>query len=336
MLLLTVSIVAGLLIIEFFIRWNAPQNLTTIGAHDPTRMQTFDPVFMLAHKPGFEGLWVRNVFVSINSIGMRDREYGAKGRNELRILSLGDSYAFGFGIELQDSYPKVVEEMLSERFPGTKFSVMNAAVSGFGTQQQILMYDRLREELEVDYVLATFVGSNDVHENIKFSKRLEQKLNSPVDFLDHHSHLVRLILRTVHPATFFLSNRWEPNIDYTIELLENLEGRFKSASLPYLMLVIPARHQIRQKVHAGSRWLSRLGMDWLIMHQNSKIVMHFESHETPHINLYKPLVNHDRLEDVSFTDDSHVNAIGHKVIAEAVFERIEPEIAKLVKNMGSQ
>lgn len=331
-LLLGISLVGGLSLSEFLIRWFAPQELTSVGAHDPTGMRIFDPKFVLAHKPNFEGPWARDVIVRINSLGLRDREYGSKEKNEVRILSLGDSYAFGFGVELSDSYPKVIEKMLSERFPGVKFSVMNAAVSGYGTEQQILMFERLYEFLEPDYVFATFVGANDVDENAKFHGQLEQKVTTPVGFLGRHSHLVRLILRTAHPAIFFLSNRWGPNIDYTVKLLRNLEGRFKTARLPYLMLVIPARHQIRPEVHMGSRWLSKLGLDWLIMYQNMKIISHFERDEIPYLNLHTPLVEHDKLERVIFIGDSHTNPVGHRVMAEAVFRRIEPEIAELVRN----
>ena len=60
-----------------------------------------------------------------------------------------------------------------------------------------------------------------------------------------------------------------------------------------------------------------------------KIISHFERDEIPYLNLHTPLVEHDKLERVNFIDDSHTNPVGHRVMAEAVFRRIEPEIAEL-------
>ena len=90
-LVLAVSLVVGVLLTELLVRWVAPQELTPLGAHDPTGLRIIDSRFGLVLKPNFDGLWARDVVVQVNSLGLRDKEYGPKERNEIRILSLGDS-----------------------------------------------------------------------------------------------------------------------------------------------------------------------------------------------------------------------------------------------------
>lgn len=46
MLLLGISLVGGLSLSEFLIRWFAPQELTSVGFNDPTGLRIVDPKFV--------------------------------------------------------------------------------------------------------------------------------------------------------------------------------------------------------------------------------------------------------------------------------------------------
>lgn len=48
----------------------------------------------------------------INSLGFRDREFDA-GDNKIRIVAIGDSFTFGWGVENSCAWPKVLEEKLA-------------------------------------------------------------------------------------------------------------------------------------------------------------------------------------------------------------------------------
>ena len=49
----------------------------------------------------------------INSLGFRDLEFPvAKRPDEWRILALGDSFTFGFGVQLEDTWPQQLEQRL--------------------------------------------------------------------------------------------------------------------------------------------------------------------------------------------------------------------------------
>lgn len=68
-------------------------------------------------------------FVSnINSLGFRDREFSPFRGKATRILALGDSYTYGWGVEVDQSWPKVVEARL--RRDGLDVEVANLGKPG--------------------------------------------------------------------------------------------------------------------------------------------------------------------------------------------------------------
>ena len=333
-LLLATGVVVGLVLCEGVVRLVAPQRLTPLAAWDSTGLHVRDSTLGWALQPGFRGRWVRGIPVSVDSLGLRDREYSAKQPHEIRILSLGDSYDFGFGVELSASYPKVLESLLAARFPACRISVINAGVSGYTTYQEILQFGKLSRLLHPDFVLATFVGSNDVYDNAIIRGQLQQKVETPVGPLAQHSHFARLALRIAFPVTYRLASWWGPNIALTIRRLQELERRIRAAKLPYLMLVIPARHQIRPGVNAASKWLDKLGLYELSIRQNTAIIHHFQHDSVPYIDLLPALRERDKTERVSFSDDSHTNDVGHQVMARQIYQGIEPVIAAIATSNG--
>jgi len=70
---------------------------------------------------------------AINSSGFRDREFPReKPAGVFRILVLGDSHAFGFGVPLDKHFTKLLEGYF------TNVEVMNLGVSGYGVDQELL------------------------------------------------------------------------------------------------------------------------------------------------------------------------------------------------------
>jgi lysophospholipase L1-like esterase len=80
-----------------------------------------------------------NRSLHINSRGMRDsREYEeAKPTNAVRIVGLGDSGMFGWGVEQDENYLAVLESNLNRRADGRIYDVLNLAVPGYNTQLEV-------------------------------------------------------------------------------------------------------------------------------------------------------------------------------------------------------
>jgi lysophospholipase L1-like esterase len=326
--LIVISLIAVLLFGEVAIRTLWPQNLKPFP-YDPTGLRIYDSRYGFVHKREFDDLWFKGSRVRINSIGLRDREYGSKLKNEIRILSLGDSYSFGFGVEAAQAYPKLIEQRLQKSFPDLVVSVVNAGVSGYNTHHSILEFERLHDQFQMDFVLATFVAGNDVAENAIFKDQVEQKLNSPVGFWGRNSHLVRMVLRATWPIMFFFDNRNQVNVEYTIELLQELERRIQMAGLDYLMILIPARHQLRPDDHWGVSLLTKIGFSDFVFRQNEMVKKHFKGDMVPFIDMLPTLSERDKTEPVSFADDSHTNPLGHSIIADRVVDQIYQRVAEI-------
>jgi hypothetical protein len=94
------------------------------------------PSFGLKLKPHVIETFGFGTHVRTNALGLRDHPDAAKRPWEFRILSVGDSYAFCYRVELEQSYAKVLEHRLNQECPGRMFSVINVGVPGYGTQQQ--------------------------------------------------------------------------------------------------------------------------------------------------------------------------------------------------------
>jgi lysophospholipase L1-like esterase len=90
----------------------------------------------------------------MNTFGMRGPEVlRAKPPGVFRIAVLGDSIAYGFGVEREESLPAVLEGILQRRYtaPGRRFEVLNFGVTGYGIAEvaQVLRVRALAFEPDV-------------------------------------------------------------------------------------------------------------------------------------------------------------------------------------------
>ena len=99
--------------------------------------------------------------ILINSQGLRDYEYSTrKEPGTFRIVGVGDSSLFGWGVPVEDSGLKVLERRLNERFRPRKFEVINCAVPGYNTAMEAETFVRRCVEYAPDLVLLNF-NTND-------------------------------------------------------------------------------------------------------------------------------------------------------------------------------
>lgn len=99
--------------------------------------------------------------VSLNSNGHRDDETPVeKPAGERRILVLGDSVAFGWGVDQGEDFPARLEALLRQQ-PGGAWRVINTGVNGYNSQQQALFFASEGIRFQPDIVLLLYVG-NDV------------------------------------------------------------------------------------------------------------------------------------------------------------------------------
>lgn len=115
----------------------------------------YEPSELYGHQlvKSFEGLGPLQVPVKINSQGFRDAEHPPnKGNGTIRILGLGDSFTFGWGVHVDQTYLKQLEQGLHHAL-NHSVETINTGVPGWGLNQYYLYLKEAGLKLAPDVVL---------------------------------------------------------------------------------------------------------------------------------------------------------------------------------------
>ena len=155
LLLFGFSILLFIFCAEVFLRLVKPQNF---DVHAPG-MYVADPSVGYVLKPGFAGIIERSEFrapFTVNEAGLRGPAPRPRTENTFRILVLGDSMAFGFGVLDDETFSVQLENMLAGRFPSLDVQVLNGSVPGYGTADELAFLKSRGAALDPDLVVVQF------------------------------------------------------------------------------------------------------------------------------------------------------------------------------------
>lgn len=147
-------VIAGLSMV--FVLGIAEVALRLLQAPDPLWTRA-DAVLHHVQVPGIEtrfrtAEW--DTGVRINSVGLRDDEVGEKLKDTLRVLALGDSFTWGFGVESDESWVSLLDRSLREH--GKAVEVVNGGVPSYSPMLEYLYLENHGMALEPDVVLVAF------------------------------------------------------------------------------------------------------------------------------------------------------------------------------------
>jgi lysophospholipase L1-like esterase len=127
---------------------------------DYTENSTYVP---LRIKGNYEGM-VGGTLIRTNSHGFRDEpEFDpVPGANEFRVLSIGDSIAFGLTLAAEDAYAKVLERQLNAASTGPEYNIINAAGPGYDPSSYYLFLKNEALAWGLDMVIVEVELTNDV------------------------------------------------------------------------------------------------------------------------------------------------------------------------------
>lgn len=145
-------------------------------------------------KPGFYGEYKQDysLIFRANAYGFRDNNYGSKKENVLRILAIGDSFTFGSGVSLEETWVKQLEAALLTH--DVKTEVINAGLLGYGTIQYSKVMKRLGSIYKPDIVIV-MVTTNDPGNDLATESGIYPPLKVGQDrirkWLKRHSNLAK-------------------------------------------------------------------------------------------------------------------------------------------------
>jgi len=364
--LLFSSIFISLLIAEFAIRAIGYEKTTVTplgGFHQ------YDKDLGWALIPNFESKFAHRDFtvaIKTNSRGFRDEEYDYKKPiSKKRIVGLGDSFTWGWGVEKNEIYLEVAESLMDW------VEILNMGQNAYGTGQEYLYFKKFGEKYSPDLVTVAFV-QNDLKDNIDGKgpifgivndeiKLLSPPKNNSADriikkFLVKHSHLYASILHGYHVLNDMIKSFISTNINDKVEksgipgkmaiyrkvIDETMEERWtivekillelhRESDEKLLVIYAPPRVQIERdrdifrKFHADTE-------KYDFNYPNERLRKFTEKAGIYYLDLVEPF----RREYISspglyFEHDTHWSKFGHRVAGEMLAEKLGEIFASDIK-----
>jgi len=199
--------------------------------------------------------------IRTNSLGLRSAEVvQPKPAGAFRILALGDSVTFGWGLRGEDAYPSQLTSLLATLRPNQDFEVVNAGVSGYGTWQQALWLEETGLALQPDVVIVQ-AHLNDPSDNLWGTLGWQ---SSGRGWLAQHSKLAQLVQRVVGSAaprsSVPCAADWKVGTDQvcwqrTEQLLSGLRSAAQDAGATTVLMPSPMRWQVEPGVRDMRAWV---------------------------------------------------------------------------------
>lgn len=170
------SLFAAFIIIEIAVRvilYRQGEFIDTLkvehGRGQHTNLNLFDIIIMSDNKdqvykmiPDATGTFI-GAHLKLNSFGFRDKEWSVeKPEDTFRIAVLGDSVAFGWGVETSERFSEFLELDLNTSSPlkDQKFEVMNFSVPGYNTVMQAATLEDQVLPFQPDLILLSLTDND--------------------------------------------------------------------------------------------------------------------------------------------------------------------------------
>ncbi len=288
--------------------------------------------------PNFEGDR-KGAHVKINSRGFRDRDYPEeKGGNIFRIVGLGDSFTFGAGVELEDTYLKQLEKMLKKKSSSKQIEVLNMGVPAYNTFQELTL---LKEDglnyapdlvivgfllNDVDLLNPKWLAKKDIKSPRQFNESVvrdfEPKIHNVYRFLKKKSLLLHFLLFRLSElakklnlpieteSTYYQNAYHEGNKGWQVakSSLQEIAALGKIKNFQMLVVIFP--------------FLVSLDDSYPYLGAHSEIVKFCKSQDIQVLDLFSYYRGRKPGTLWISLIDSHPNPEGHQIAAEAIYKEI--------------
>jgi hypothetical protein len=183
-----------------------------------------------------------------NAAGLRDEPRGAKRAEVPRVLVLGDSYTFGWGVSDAEAYPQRTEVLLGDR--GIRAEVVNAGVPGYNTEQEESLLAEMWPRYQPDMVVVGYV-MNDAEPQVNVPQPPAVTFRYAVSWAweDAREQFMRRLLGA---STWVSPNKSMPAVEYvrgfeeqsrkwreSKAALSRIAAHCRRAEVPLVVLILP-------------------------------------------------------------------------------------------------
>lgn len=344
---LVAALGVGLLLSEMLLRLFYPQ---TLGVWAQTRdgLILLRPTLHVFHE-------TFGTHVQTNSFGFRDREHElGKQAGTLRVLVLGDSFMEALQVDAQDAFSALLERELHALLE-CQVEVINAGVSGWGTDDEVTYLKRRGARLRPDVVLFAATLHNDISDNLEGRYHIVdqgQLVEKPVrelpwyrywglearSYLASHSHLYQIVYQswksvgrsdagarlTSHVVELMRnvpSDEANRGWWVTQQLLEEAKSLAKADGFMLAMFIIPTVYEVDDQSYSDLLAAHRVNESDLNRDKPVETLAGILDREgIDSINLLPAFRtrSHDSGQQLYIQGDGHFNKEGHQLAASVV------------------
>ncbi len=148
-----------------FLRGQSSSSVDEVKWESEFKFYEYDPLLGWKNKAGSSGVFrtpERVTNILINSKGLRDGEHEYSKNGRFRILILGDSFVWGYGIEMGKRFTEYLQALLGDRA-----EVINAGVTGYGTDQELLYFREEGVRYSPNLVITAFGSHDAIYDNTR-------------------------------------------------------------------------------------------------------------------------------------------------------------------------
>jgi lysophospholipase L1-like esterase len=271
-------------------------------------------------------------YVSYNSLGSRDYEHQIKKeKGVFRILILGDSMIFGTWInKLEDTITAKLEKKLNQNLDSTRFEVMNLAVGGHNTGDQIYKLTRFGMKYQPDLVILGFFHNDLPHIEDNFNKHYLawgpewfSKLNGLFGYIEKRSMLFKFVRHRVVNGVIKagLKNSYPDYLSF------NYTTRAWDISKIYLDILYKISQAKRFHLLIGNiPFINSLSDNsYSLIEANNKFNKYCAERKISCIDFYEEGFKSKKTSDlIARPGDFHFNEVGTELVASAVARFLAP------------
>jgi lysophospholipase L1-like esterase len=246
------------------------------------------------------------VEVKINSKGLRDYEYSyEKPVGTYRILVLGDSIAFGWGVNFSNIYSKLLEKKLNINNPKEKYEIINSGVINYQLNEELFYLKNEGFKYSPDLIILGYFV-DDAKINKRLSYNWLEKNSYLLAFLK--SKLMAINSRFNKELRFdnFYKNFYKDGSLEKAKFEKNineLKSFLKDKNIPLVVVLIPELHDLK---------------NYPFIDIHNYVKDRFSDVEVIDLLPYFDKQRNSQDYWVSF-EDAHPNALAHEIMANAVF-----------------
>ena len=273
-------------------------------------------------RPGRDGLF-EGMRVRTNHLGMRGAEPESDADAVYRIVVLGDSFAFGFGVEERDTFVSLLQDHLrTEAAPGGKnYEVLNLGVVGYTSRDEaVVMKTKALPLRPRGVIIAYILNAPEIDPRPSLHKYFD-----PVPWW-RRSHLLRLL----HLGWNWLQVEIYGDGDYIRYLHAPGRAKWRSVEEAFGSIAADARDAGAWGMVAIFPITPKTSWDdYRYADLHAQVARAARSRGFGVVDLLPVFRTHDPMDLVVSRTDDHPNALGHRLAAEAILGALPRQAGKV-------